>query len=141
MNLYLTVTKETQNELKKNHAAYVGTLVDEKHSLEDKIKELKKTNLDETSYLRSQISILESKVDEAIKQIDSLINSNRSFKSSNTKLSNENKDLKKEVKDLKNKIAMSYKFERVPADRTKSKQVPKIKSFRRESSIAKMMNR
>lgn len=133
--------KEKIERLEKNHVAYVGTLTDEKYSLEDRIKELKKANLDETSKLRNQISVLESKIDEASKQIDSLINSNRSYKSSNTKLSSENKDLKAENKNLKEKLALSYKFERIPADRTKSKQVPKIKSSRRESSLAKMMNR
>lgn len=133
--------KEKIERLEKNHVAYVGTLVEEKHLLEDKIKSLKKTNLDETSDLRSQISILESELavkngtlDSQRLEIKSLKNSNCAYKRNNEKLSTKKKELENKLKELSKRYIL-------PPDRTKSKLVPKVKSSSKQSSLVKMMNR
>ena len=111
--------KEFDTRIKKlidKHKVDLNKYINAKHELEDRV-----------SNLEEQINL--QKIN-----IKSLKKSNAGYKSNNTRLKNEKKALQKELDN-------SFKRIELPPDRTKSKQVPKIKSSRRESGLAKMMNR
>lgn len=133
--------KRDVERIRKNHAAYVGTLAEEKHSLEDKIKALEAKHLKDLDKhitiehsLKDNITRLELEATANKNTIESLKKSNAGYKSNNTRLKNEKKILQKELDN-------SFKRTELPPDKTKSKQVPKVKSSSKQSSLVKMMNR
>ncbi len=104
---------------------------------------LKETNgqylaaLNDLSDAQIEINGLKECLDTKKESLDAAMMRNKELNSKNAKLEEENAKLKAEIEDLKSD---RYLKKELPADRTKSKQVPKLKSFSKTSSIAKMMN-
>lgn len=123
---------EEQNEI-KDLTSYNNLLCSRIEDLEAYHLKKDSAALEYQSALENNCLDLKNKVKMLESQINSLKKSNGGYKSNNSRL-------KREKEELKRELANSYKRTEIPADRAKSKLIPKAKNTRRLSEIVKTMN-
>lgn len=135
--LGFVIQKEDDYDKEKNK---IKDLISDNNLLCSRIEDLESYHLKKDSEALEYRSALENncldlknKVKILELQINSLKKSNGGYKSNNSRL-------KREKEELERELANSYKRTEIPADRAKSKLVPKVKSSRRLSEIVKTMN-